>query len=560
MPFEKRDATQIATFAPPLPQRAFWISDYGSTDELTGFAGSAVDGVRYGYVTINTNQFSTGNGKSTPPMQTGEAFQIWTSKAGNGFLPTGAVAMYSSDGAVDLFKVRDITNGVAGGAASTIQVKFAKLMYVVGTRQNAANSWTVYYSEPVDNLIDTRQDGVVTIPLPYNGKWLGQVGHVAGVNYGFSLPGGPDQLTCTLQVPPDYRTDAMNPGRVLQAFRGGSCVWEGTTTEPQAAATGWTITANGVGTYGTNFGSYYDKWNADDPVNKAIGRGLRWKNPGIGSPSGIYLGAAQDPGSMTVTDFLNLICTGGGLTWNLVPSAGIGFPAPAWMLQVVPFPTDISGNPLITGSTPAKANSKWLSYWRRSDILATAPRIPPDLYLINTSPISRTISNDYNTVILRYQISADIAATSKKKAQAARYGTTVADIPSSVAAHGRLEYYLDITNAGTMTEAAAVKIGKAVLQKYIRASFGSSFTVQPGQLVNNGGVPVDLGCNWGGRMVTVQVNNDAFGGEVNAGPITFFIGEYVYDEDTQTATITPYQAAATDLNSVIAELYPGRFA
>jgi hypothetical protein len=53
--------------------------------------------------------------------------------------------------------------------------------------------------------------------------------------------------------------------------------------------------------------------------------------------------------------------------------------------------------------------------------------------------------------------------------------------------------------------------------------------------------------------------NEAYGGEVGEAPITFLIGEYEFNDDSQTALITPYQNARTDIASVIAQLYPGTF-
>jgi hypothetical protein len=291
---------------------------------------------------------------------------------------------------------------------------------------------------------------------------------------------------------------------------------------------------------------------------------MRWTNYGIGSPAGIYLGPVQDPGSLTVTDFLNLLCTGGALTWELVQPAGSCTMPPApWQIVVYPMPTDVSGNPLVAGAastTPTGASAAANGKWVRTDTIVSSVRRPPDLYIINTSPVSRTINDDINTVIVYYEITADTTATSSHTATAATYGTTYATIPASVQAHGRLEYYLDVSNAGAMTKAAAAAIGQNVLNKYIRANFTSAFVIAPGQLLNVGGAPVDLGCNWNGAMCTVQVVNEAYGGEVAMAPITFQVGEYEFDDETQTATITPYQNARTDMSSVVAQLYPGNFA
>ena len=123
-----------------------------------------------------------------------------------------------------------------------------------------------------------------------------------------------------------------------------------------------------------------------------------------------------------------------------------------------------------------------------------------------------------------------------------------------------MEYYLDVSSAGVMSQAQAAAIGQNVLSKYIRVNFSSTFSVQPGQLVNLGGFPMDLGCNWGGLVASVQVQNAAMGGEVGFAPLTFTIGEYEYNDPTQTATITPYQSVKTDIGSVVSALYPGKFA
>lgn len=586
MALELLNATQICSWAPPLPQRAFQIISVGVTSDNMLFAGYQTDGKRYNYVVINTSQWATAEGQHIPPMTPGEQFQIWQPSAGGWTNPpsfgSGTTAPWTY--APELYNAYTLTeNREAGGGSAVYKIADATLQTVVGVQQQANNSWFVYFAPGTNSTIPaiTSSIGIITVPKPMHPKWLGSIGHVSTINYSYALPGGPDQLTCSLLVEPNYRTDATNPGRIFTAHRGGSCIWEGVLTEPQAAPNGWTLTANGVGTLGTNFGAWWQAgagpvksssgWTSDAPIDFAISRGLRWTNYGIGSPAGIYLGPVQDPGSLTITDFLNLLCTGGALTWELVqPSGASSMPPAPWTIRVYPMPTDVSGNPLVTGVAQkgvASANSTYVytgawaaGKWKRVDTLPTSPRVKPDLYLVNTNPVSRTINADYNTVIVYYEKTADSTATSTATATAATFATTFATIPGSVAIHGRLEYFLDVSNAGAMTGAAAAAIGQNVLNKYIRANFAGSFNVQPGQLLNLGGVPVDIGCNWNGSMVTVQVVNEAYGGEVGQAPITFLIGEYEFDDDTQTAVITPYQNARTDISSVVAQLYPGKFA
>ena len=587
MALEKLDATQIVTWAPPLPQRAFRITSHGTTTAEMTYAGSGTNGAQYGYFGLDTTQWALREGQHTPPMQPGEKIQLWTGNNQNQpFLypppfDSGSVKYnntsnnVSSGGAEDLYCVSALTinpgrDGLPSGYAPLWVLKDPTVVTVVGVQQDSAGTWHVYYSPTLTDLdtINDSLDGIITIPQPYEPRWLGRVGHVSAVDYTFSLPGGPDQLTCTLQVEPNYRTDAMNPGRIVTAHRGGSCVWEGVLTEPQPTATGWNITCNGVGTYGTNFGAWWDLnlgsigWTKiDAPVDLAIARGLRWVNNGIGNPATIWEGPEQNPGSLTVTDYLNLLCTGGSLTWELLqPSSASSFPPGPWVLSIYPLPSDTSGNPLPAGpASTVQTNILPGSKWKRVDMVTTSPRRPPDLYIVNTNPIARTIVADYNTIIVYYQSGGDTTATSTAAATAATYNTTFADQPSSVAIHGRMEYTVDVSNAGTMSRAAAQAIGANILAKYVRANFSNAFTVQPGQLLNVGGAPVDLGCNWGGYVASVQVVNDAAGGEVGFAPITFTIGEYEFNDDTQTATVTPYQAAQTDISSIISMLYPGKF-
>lgn len=589
MALEKIQGTQIVSWAPPLPQRAFAVLAAGVTSDQANLGGTAQDGKRYGYYVLDTTQWQVTASLPQPPMQVGEQFQLWTSQDQStsfytppNFQSGNAGGNWSSDNQAlpthspDLFNVYTLTQTreMGNNAGNPIYtVKDPQVCTAVAVQQASSGAWYVYFSPALNNTpVSTTTDGIITLPKPSNPKYLGQIGHVSGINYTYSIPGGPSQLTCTLAVEPNYRTDALNPGRIITAHRGSSCIWEGQLAEPQPAITGWTLTANGVGTYGTNFGAWYQAnlgptknsngWTPDAPVDLAIARGMRWNNRGIGKPEGIYTGPLQNPGSLTITDFMNLLCTGGSLFWELVQPAGASsWPPSPWEVTVYEMPTDQDGNPLVAGpSAQTQVNLLIGGKWKRVDLLTSRGRRPPDLMLVNTSPLARTITADYNTIILYYQVSPDKTATSVTKAVAATYGTTFVDAPSSVAQHGRMEYYLDISNAGAMTAAAAQAIGLNVLSKYIRANFASSFSVMPGQLLNPGGVPVDLGLNWNGAVVTVQGVNAAQGGEVGLAPLTFIIGQYAFDDDTETATVTPYQNALTDIQSVVSALYPGKFA
>ena len=134
------------------------------------------------------------------------------------------------------------------------------------------------------------------------------------------------------------------------------------------------------------------------------------------------------------------------------------------------------------------------------------PQYPPGRILISSSPVPRTLTADINTLIIRYQITADIAATSTAAAKPATYGTVTVAQQASVLAHGPMEYYLDTSSAGVQTVAQVQPTRNSILSKYVRASFAGVFSIGPGQLLNALAVSrLDLGCEKAGSLVQVMV-------------------------------------------------------
>jgi hypothetical protein len=476
MALERASASQVCTF---VPQRPAWSSALSGG----GLAGSWAGGYAgFSYLVLTPAQAAG--------VLPGDDFRLWTS--GTLKEPT-------------LFTVAAVSAPFAG---------FSNVFFT-----------------PAPQAQPGSPDTAVSVPSPTSPRWLGALGHVSALKYSFTCPGGPDHMSCLLRLPPDYRTDALNPGRVVQVFRGANCVWEGKLDEPQPGTEGWAVTAHGAGTYGADFTALYTTWNADDPVNQAISRGLRWSNPGIGTPLGIYLSQQVDSGAQTIAAFLNLLCSGGALTWMVTPPGVTQAPAGPWQLQVFGLPADVYGT---------------LQY-------------PVGRLLISHTPVPRTINADINTLVIRYQVSTDIQATSTTKAVPAVYATLTVTQASSVLRHGPMEYYLDTSSAGVLTVSQVTQIGNNILAKYVRASFAGPFTVGPGQLLNAGGFPVDLGCEKAGTLVQVMVADAPYGGEVTAGPVIFMTGQYEFDDDTDTATLTPLQGARQDMATVIAAMYPGKF-
>jgi hypothetical protein len=344
-------------------------------------------------------------------------------------------------------------------------------------------------------------------------RWLGSFGHVTDLVTSFICPGGCDQLTCTLEIPVTDRPTALNPGRAVSVIRGGHQTWFGKLDEPVLTSSGWSISAVGVGQQGTDFAAQYTStWPTsipDQPINNAISRGLQWANPGVGSPSGMWLGQEVDPAAQTITDLLNLVCTRGALTW-----------------YVNSHPGGLPGNDLSVFSLPTMVNR----------------------LLVCNSPVPRTLGGDINTIWLRYESAADNATTGAS----ATYALTSVTNAASVTAHGKMEAYIDLSSAAVMTATAAQAVGNQVLARYQRASFAGPFTVQPGQLLNTGGQPVDLGCEQAGKVCRLILCDGSYGAEINLQfPITFIVGAYSYNDQTETATISPYQSLNTSLSGLL---------
>jgi hypothetical protein len=330
-------------------------------------------------------------------------------------------------------------------------------------------------------------------------QWLGAIAHVSGLAYSFTTPGGADQMSCVLQIPPSARTSAMDPGRTVEIYRGGSVVWTGKLNEPQPSVSGWSLAAHGLGTLGTDYCAVYvplSDWTLNAPVDQAISRGLPWVNPGI---SAGWLAQQVDSGSQTVTDHLNMLATPSGQTWS-VDRYGT--------LTVFPLPTVV--NRLI----------------------------------VATDPVARTIANDITTVFMKYEQSDDGQGNTT-------YGLTDAFDQEDIDLHGPQEIYQDLSNAGVMSAGAVQAVGNEVLARYQRAAWAGPFTVRFGQLLTTGGTPIDLGTEQSGNVARLLVTDAPFGGESYAGVITFLIGAYSYSDDDQTAQITPYTSARTDFASLL---------
>ena len=121
----------------------------------------------------------------------------------------------------------------------------------------------------------------------------------------------------------------------------------------------------------------------------------------------------------------------------------------------------------------------------------------------------------------------------------------------SQAAHGVLEAYLDLSNAGVLTAAQALAIGQNILAVYQAAAYSGPFQASYGQLLNMGGAPIDPGTDQSATRMKVILVDGGYGGEVAPGPIEFTVGSYSWDDFRQVATIQPYQTVDQSLSGLL---------
>lgn len=339
-------------------------------------------------------------------------------------------------------------------------------------------------------------------------RYLGQYGHVDGLLWSNQMPGGDLSMSCTLEADPRSQPRALDPGRRVMVGAGGSVQWEGTLLQPVPGESGWSVSADGSGTFGNNFRADFDAggYTAANILSRAQGRGLRWIT---GTVSGGMLSNPPDSASGNITDFMNAIASPASQTWRVTrQQAGL-------RVDLIPIPT-------------------------------TVTRL-----LITNTPAVRTLAGYINMLYARVQTAADSGNVK------AAFQNATASNAASIAKHGRIEDYWDLSSAGVMTPTAGAALAASALAKYIATSYGGPFTVSPGQYLTVGGAPVDLACETAGEVVRLILADGPYGGEVTvAPPIIFSVGQVQYTETSQTLDVTPFQAWNGDFGNLLNIIAP----
>jgi hypothetical protein len=336
---------------------------------------------------------------------------------------------------------------------------------------------------------------------------LGYVGPVADLTWADTNPGGPETLTCTVQVDAFHRTPALSTGRILEVSRGGTVQYEGILQKPVINDNGsWSLTCQGAGQYGDNFRDIWSSWTVTDALNQAAARSpgpLRWKIPSLSS-TGMYLIDPQDSGTLSLTEFLNTITRPGSYTWHIGRHN---------VISIYPIPT------------------------------------VPTRLLFSTSPQARSLAAFINALYTRYQVTADNADSGAVATYAL---STPALNTVSIGKHQRLEQVWDITSAGVMSGATAAGWAAAAMSHYQDASFADAIPVRYGSYTTMTGEPVDLGCEHADQVVQLMIADGPVGAQAGpSNPVIFPVGKFSYSDPDHQGAVTPLQAVAASLSDFL---------
>jgi hypothetical protein len=364
----------------------------------------------------------------------------------------------------------------------------------------------------LSQVLSTEQDGS-------DARLLSQIAPVNALSWTSALPGGDATMTCGLTMPLSYRPTALRLGRRVKVFRGAETVWRGTLAAPTASATGWTLTANGIGTDGNSYRAEWDEnagappngqgvYSLDLVIDRAIGRGLPWVRQGT-LQAGVPPVQRQDSCSQSVTEAMNAWLLTATQTWEITRKQ--------YRIRVFPLPSK------------------------------------PTRLIVIPDPPSRTVAGYYNAMYLRYTFAGGGTPA---------WRTVLAEQPGSIRRYGRLESSGDWSSSGLFSDVGGVADprpatwARGLLDAYQATSYTNAFAVIPGQVLTLGGTPVDLGMEKAGEVYKVVGATVGWGGEEPGPQPVFLGGGYAWDDMAETASITPFQTAAASLSGLLQSMQP----
>lgn len=352
---------------------------------------------------------------------------------------------------------------------------------------------------------------VCTTALNGSDKWfLGRLAHIDGLQWSHTLPGGPEKIELTFHQDSRFNHRALVPGRLMIAYVGAGRAWAGMLTDP-GRGNPWKVRGDGFAVLINNMraaeGASGNPYNLNEVFDAAVARGLMVTRPNLptGSANLASLGGGGERPSLARALTRALLDV--GKTWYV----------------------DNDG-----------------------DLQLQTPFVKPTHLLLTSDPGGgRTVSGHVSAYLVHYHDASRGKQATLFVRNAALEGKNLPII----------EKTLDLRHRGSITAAVAATIAQAQLLLFTgaRMPWADSFTFSRGMIRTLAGSVVDpatVSTPLLGRMLATDPDHIA---ETNYTFITdMFAGRTVYNDDTDTLTVEPFDFEGTDFKDMLGKAFAGR--
>jgi hypothetical protein len=338
---------------------------------------------------------------------------------------------------------------------------------------------------------------------------LARLGAVGGIRFTHGADGGCLEASAELDVPPSFSHSSLTAGRLFEVFDGPVRVWIGKLAPPDRGRP-WRLVAAGLAGLGARFASL-DSSNLPTTtlslaVPAAITRGLPWQPPAAYPAATLTQDAPRDLGAL------------------LAATCAAQTPPRRWGVN------------------------------RDALLSLVADPTAPTYRVIGSDNIGgRAIGDYYSTIIGRYYDQTATTTAARPVIKAVIAGGSSGPLATT---YGANEYVLDLTALGIIPSATAQSIVNGLLTLTAPMPIVSgALTVHPGQVHTLDGVPARLTTLTGGALYRfIGVQPDPLGGALRFDlGVDVLIGEVEYDNDSQSAVLTPVNVERPDLGSIVAD-------
>lgn len=325
--------------------------------------------------------------------------------------------------------------------------------------------------------------------------YLGQVAPTLPPKYGSTFPGGARSLSILVELPAGTTHRALSIGRRCGVTVGGTDVWVGTLIEPVVQDDGrLLVSADGDGVIPARFVAV----DRTFPLEQGRGNALN----------------------------LNAIIDDAQGASRMSPIRRLG------SLPVLPDGNVFNGT-IMQDEALTKVADGLGKRWQ-VDNYRTVKFYPnegtgPRYLLIARDDPGRTLA-DYTTTLWATYVDTLTGLARLRSAVDNKALTTVT----------AREKVVDLSSDGARTQAQVdVELLQRIYKEGPRPTFTQPFRLSPGELLTEGGVPVDLASVFAGGVCTIIASDPGKGLDLASDAPRFTMVEVDYDDEAKVLTVTP---------------------